>query len=564
MLISSCGRTNETATIKPNWSTDASQTQWRKNTDQRVIGSANTDGFAFYAFSQVNVDEEDLQIYDVRPDINIRAWQRWRTNGLSPEDYKQSSITSYRKKGIKFVGGSTASVVFSEEPNYENIVSRDSHGQIVNHDSMLKGLTRASLANPEFRNYLTEIAKQQIDIGVDGLFFDEVGSGYGGSSMNGNEGFDSHHLTDFNRYLCEKFSRLTGHEIQQQYLITEENELNCKHDNYSPTTNFDYRAYLANHGFLDRPLSLANPLAELWGTAVENRPNPTADNFVEHTITKYWHEIVVELRDYARRTQDKEVLITANGIYPFTDFQSVGLYPYNHDNAGEEVNYVPVIGGRLDGSVSLQRDFERLKKRSLILAGDAPVTVFLDWPTAYMDRFYSFTPQERIDYLKLYVSEAYANGLFFALPIRTSMPEDPTADELGLLDFISKLGGFFRQNKHLYIKTQASDSSISLSAKAISSTARQSGDGLYILHLVNHNYVGGIIPQRDLEVSFEVPSQYQSDVTHLTVLTHDAKSKEILPVKFHQGKYHVTIPILNSYLALVIEFNKPNTGNDDK
>jgi hypothetical protein len=64
------------------------------------------------------------------------------------------------------------------------------------------------MASEAYRQYLIGIGEIQIDGGVDGLFFDEVGGSYQGATFNGNEGFDDADVADFGGFLCAKYSDL--------------------------------------------------------------------------------------------------------------------------------------------------------------------------------------------------------------------------------------------------------------------------------------------------------------------------------------------------------------------
>ena len=86
----------------------------------------------------------------------------------------------------------------------------------------------------------------------------------------------------------------------------------------------------------------------------------------------YWQEIVVAVRNYARTKYGKDILVTSNGLFPFVDFQSVGLYDYNPDGPGPiGVDYAPLTGSDYDGTLSFMPTFASLKARSdAIMTGD--------------------------------------------------------------------------------------------------------------------------------------------------------------------------------------------------
>lgn len=546
LILSSC------VTKQEEQFADIATVDWKDGVDSRVLGKADLSDLAFYAFSQVNVDQYDPQVMQLKPDMNIRVWQRFRRHGTELSHYNQESIKSYKDASVLFVGGTTSSALFSEEDGFLENVSIDSYGKPVVHQYFDHDLSRGNLANPSYRDYLLKISKMQIDFGVDGLFFDEVNASYQGLSLDGNEGFDVFHLEAFNRYLCEVFSGLTKAEVNEKISAPVENQLDCKAKYLDPENNFNYREYLFKYDFLDRPMSKKNPLARLWGGTLINRPRPYNSNFIEHNVTQYWQEMVLSLREYARKKYNKEILITSNGIFPFVDFQSVGLYAYNKDRFGAEENYIPVVRGRLNGRVSLLDAFKRLKLDSRKVSGDAPVVVFIDWPGQYIDRFYAFTPKEREDYFRIFGSEVYAAGLFFALPLRTSMPDDPTATDLGLMKFFKHFGEYFRKHKDIYAGTVVSDYLVKTSSKSVSSSVTQLADGRYVVHLINHKYAGRIVPQQNLKVQVEIPGFGGQNAK---VISHDFD--EIKKVSFTENNQVLSadIELLDSYLAIVLDKN---------
>ena len=134
---------------------------WKDGVDSRALGKADLSGLAFYALSQVNVNEYDSQIMQLKPDMNIRVWQRFRRHGTELSHYNQESIKSYKDASVLFVGGTTSSALFSEEDDFLENVSIDSYGKPVVHQYFDHDLSRGNLANPSYRDYLLKISKMQ-------------------------------------------------------------------------------------------------------------------------------------------------------------------------------------------------------------------------------------------------------------------------------------------------------------------------------------------------------------------------------------------------------------------
>ena len=291
-----------------------------------------------------------------------------------------------------------------------------------------------------------------------------MNGGYQGAQYDGNEGFDDHDVADFGQYLCAKYGATPN--ALEGLGITAADNLDCSGPDAGST--FDYRGYIARYGATSDPLGAANPLAADWGSTVPNRPDPSRGTFVEtYPSLVYWQQIVVALRTFARERLNKEVLITANGIFPFVDFQSVGLYDWNQDGTGPRgFDWVPVVGGdftcfqdagadagacALDGTISFTPAFAALKARSKRIveaAGgtEVPLLLFLDWPTDSMSRYYALPLTQRQDYIRLYVAEAAALGMWFAVPLATTTDTD-TATALGMMDFFKQLRAYYGSHK---------------------------------------------------------------------------------------------------------------------
>jgi hypothetical protein len=523
------------------------------------------DDVTVFAFSQVPTStgtETDPQVLELAPDMSIRNWQRWRRDGFSAADYNASYVTASHAAGVRFMGGTTATAMFEDEwdttATFEDAVTRDASGAIVSHDNIVPLLHRGSLASAAYRASLVRVCELQIDAGVDGLFFDELNGDYQGAAFDGNEGFDDHHLADFNAYVLARYP--AGTDLASMFGMTADNRLRADVPAGDLTANFNYRQYLASHGWVRTPFAPENPLAAVWGLSKGNRPRPGAPTF-EDTAEPYvyFRLIVDELRAYARATAGRDIFITSNGVFPLVDFQSVGLYDFNDDgDGGAEANYVPVSGGHLAGDRSLQSTFRRLKARAQTLAPGAPVVLFIDWPGGPMDRYDSLPLAERQDYWRLYGAEAYANGLFFAFHLRTTTGE-PTATDLGMMPFFKTHAAFFRTHASLYHGVTASTTVATATAAAASAAVvanlalavtDQAMPPRRLVHVVNHNYNTAFVAQAG--VTLAVPSD--SAPAAVTLASPDAAGDIALPFTFAGGQVTVLLPSLIAYDVVAVAY----------
>jgi len=509
------------------------------------------DKVTVYAFSQSNPGDNDPQVLQLAPDIVMRAWQRWNRGGLQASDYDTAYLKACHDAGILFMGGSTATVLFADETTtrgqLEDWATRDSAGNMVLHPNGAFSYYRGSLANPRYRNYLIGIGKLQIDLGVDGLFFDEVGGDYQGSNYDGNEGFDNYHIADFAAFLASQNPPpaglggepgLDGGRFQRPW---------------RPGASFNYRTWLAQNGWSNDPFNADNPLAALWGRSGGNHPVPGAANFVDQAEPwLYWRQIVGALRTYAQEKYGRSILLTSNGIWPFADFQGNGLYDYNnYGPGGVDVDFCPLTPtGHLDGTQTFQPAFVNLRNISAQLAPGAPVVMFIDWPTDLMNRYNGLPPPERQDYWRMYAAEAYANGVFYAFHLKTTTGE-PTATQAGVMPLFQNLAAFYRAHASFYHGETPSAARATVSVPgAMITVMDQTQPNRRLVHLVNHQYNAAFIPQSNVTVTVDAPAAPSS----VTLSSPDLAQDRDVPFSWAGGTLTVTLPSLVAYDIVAISW----------
>ena len=525
------------------------------------------DNYTAFGFSQWYTSEQDTQVYVLGPDMNIRAWQKWNTTGTKASDFDFSIVSAYHNHDVTFIGGGTATVLFFDETtdsaHFLDFVTRNASNQPVTHNEISMGAYRGTMANPAYRNYVVSIMKLQIDGGVDGLFLDEAMAGYDGNAVtnyNGNEGFDDYHLKDFNVFLAQKYPNYTMTDWINNFGMTDTNYINTSQPLNDLNNNFNYREYLQVNGFANNPMSSSNKLVAEWGKIADNRADVSSDNFVAKYTILYWQDVVSELRTYARTTYNKEILITSNGLLPYVDFNSLGMYPYNTDNNGAEAEYVPVTGSNLNGAFSLQNVFKSLYQRSAVISDSAPVVLFIDWPTTWMTNYQLFSPTEKEDYWKIYTAEAYANGLFMAFNLKTSLYSgiDTTAYSEGILYFLKNYAAFYHNNALLYHQNQLLNTTVSVPSGINSDVMLQQQAGRYTVHLVNHNYVAGtgMTAQNNFTVSLAL------DSAPISAYMYSPDFADSIPISFNYSGGTITINVssLKYYDVLVLNYTPAITG----
>lgn len=509
---------------------------------------------AVYLFSQVEVHKSDPQVLEFSDAVLIRAWQKWSRSGLEARDYDFSYPAKVRQNKIAFVAGGTASVLFRSEAgeHFADWATRDAWNELVEHNYIVPGAYHGSLANPAYRQHLIAYAKTQIDGGVDGLFFDEFNAaGYSGGKtwqFNGNEGYDDYFLADFNAFLAKKHPDFGPEQWAQRYGMSADNRIRDDVPLGDLNRNFNYRKYLASHDWANYPNDPRNPLAPVWGALIGNRSQAGAQDFRARAFDHYWREIVTNLREYARQRYGKEILITSNGVFPYVDFNSFGLYEYNRDDNGKEVEWLPVVNGHLDGGRSYRRIFEQLYAYNREVAGDVPLVLFIDWPTAQMNAYYALSMSEKRDFWRIYAAEAYACGLYYALHLKTGMPREQTAQGSGVLEFLKQYARFYADHAPLYTHAKPLNTQVNTSVANITATLSASQNKT-LLHLINHNYRQGLLPQTRFQASFahaQAPSK-------VSLQSPDTDSPRPLDFKFANGQLVVEVDRLEAYDLIVIE-----------
>lgn len=524
--------------------------------DPRVYGKRDPSGLTVFGFSQEDQNlPADPQVLAISPNIVSRAWQRWDRGGVQPSDYNFDYPMQAREAGITFIGGTTATALFMDEfpaaSTFNAVAACDATGKPVLHPPMK--LYRGSLASPTYRQYIIGIGEIQIDGGVDGLFFDEPDFSHDGATPgNEDEGFDDANVADFGGFLCGKYPNYSPADWQSKYGITTADNLNCSKSAAMRGRTFNYRGYLARNGWQASPLNRSNLLAAEWGTMEEGHPEPQNGTFTgTYTSLVYWQDIVLTLRNYARKKYNKEIYITANGVFPFVDFQMIGLWGGNPDGpGGSSVNYCPHTGdGHLDGTQSLLAAFMALKQRSARIDGRVvPVAAFIDWPTDVMTDYLSLPASEKSDYWRMYVPEALAATVYLNMHLADTVG-DPTATQLGLMPLFKQMAAFYKMPAHaaLYHKTTDLPGRVTASVANVATNLTQLSDGRTVAHLINHNYSQGFQEQDGVSVSFPVAKAPRS----VTLVSPDYGADTPVAFTYSGGRVQVTVPQLVAYVAVV-------------
>ncbi|HEX4005867.1 MAG TPA: hypothetical protein VHX60_06810 [Acidobacteriaceae bacterium] len=516
-----------------------------------AYGTGNAAGWTAVAFSEDGTDDPpNSEILSLAPDMVPRAVGKWDTYGILASQYNDTYAPAAEAEGIKMIGGTTATVLFADEPNFSQVVSCDASGNPAP-NPIDPGSYRGALAAPAYQQYLISIGELQIDAGYNGIFYDEVNSSYQGANFDSDAGFDDADIADFGGFLCAKYPSLTAAQWSTQYGVTSADKLNCTLPAATRGRGFLYRQYLARNGWTTNPLTSVNPLAVEWGEIQPYSWQTSTASFVQtYPTLVYWQNVVTALRAYARQKYGKEIFITSNGPYPFVDFQTIGLWDGNQDAPDQSpVEWIPTTpSGAYDGAVSWQPALQGILKRAQSNGSqNVPVVLFIDWPDSVMSAYYSLSLTDRQNYMRMLVAESYANGLYFALPVNTSIGGDPTATQLGMMPLFQQLTNWLKAHAALYHGATQTTGTVNIATQHVMTNLVTLPDGSTVLHLVNHNYSGAFLPQTSVAVSFPVAQPPST----ITLVSPDASADTKIAFTWSNGELQVTVPQLIAYTSIV-------------
>jgi hypothetical protein len=154
---------------------------------------------------------------------------------------------------------------------------------------------------------------------------------------------------------------------------------------------------------------------------------------------------------------------------------------------------------------------------------------------------------ERQDYIRIFLAEANASGVWFSLPLSTTTDTN-SATALGMMDFFAAMRDFYRGHADLFHGAHDSTATAVVSAAGVASRLVTLDDGRTVLHLVNHNYAAGFVPQSAVTATIPVAAT----PTSVTLASPDLASDQPATFTYAGGNVTVNVGTLLSSVAVVV------------
>ncbi|MGD0092125.1 MAG: hypothetical protein ABSE73_19600 [Planctomycetota bacterium] len=460
-------------------------------------------------------------------DVLIRAWFKWRNE---PDRAKLAPLVPpAHALGALFGGGITCSALYEGENGLTqaqvlDMATRGPDGQLV--DAWGEARCRhGSLSSPAYREYLLSWCRRQIDAGADYLFMDEHTA-----ALQPNEGFDDYSMRDFRDFLARRYVTGKGWARDDQrwhdvLRIDFSDRAVCPNGTLD---SFDGRAWLAKQGLTSSPHGDKNPLAPDWHAFRQERDD------------QEWKWLTDAIHAYGR-TKDRQVLISANGLAHYVDFQVLGVW-----------DSWRVKDGAVDLAENQIQEWAATVQAGWALAGrKVPVVYFHDWGFGGFP-WMQVTPADRRLWMRVRGAEIYAAGGFFAFPVHGPFNNDASRD--GTLREVARQAAFYQRNKALYLNTRLIGFEPLTASGPLLSLAlwRRDDPPALLLHAVNRQVKDGK-PARRQDLAIQLPTV--SIPKSVRIVSPDWEGERPGRAVGAGPTVTVSIPELDAYAVALLDYD---------
>ena len=321
-----------------------------------------------------------------------------------------------RQRKITFCTMITSSAIYPQAVppgKVEQWASRDAHGRVIPTNTWHQGC----LNNPEFRAFTRDIGRAVIDAGADGIHYDESYSRW--FWMRPIPCFCDHCCEQLRKWLASHF---TADQLRQRWGIKD-------------VSTFDYRRYLAEHGWADEPWR--SPLHPQWWLMQLNTTARWEKWIVEdnkrYARERYGREIVTNANQYMMATLSAAVAMESR-IYDFVNI-GTGLSLHYRDRQG--AGHVPIS----PAEASLIPTYRMARAAT----PDKPVVVFLDIQQ-HPENLAALPQRDEGLYMQWLTAEAHLSGCYFALHYRFGNYEGPYQPQAKAGQFVKAHAAWYRDS----------------------------------------------------------------------------------------------------------------------
>ncbi|MCX7598698.1 MAG: beta-galactosidase, partial [Armatimonadetes bacterium] len=320
-------------------------------------------------------------------------------------------------RGITFCTMITSSAIY---PNIvppgklEEWASRDAAGHVIPTASWNQGC----LNNPGYRAFVRDIGRAVIDGGADGIHYDESYSRW--FWMRPIPCFCDACCAELRSWLRERYSEAT---LRERWGI----------DNIQ---TFDYRGYLAEHGWADEPWR--SPLHDDWWL------------MQLHSTLRWEKWIVDDNKAYARQRYGRDLVTNANQ-FMITTLSAVitaesQIYDFVNVGTGLIIDYRDGAAPRWLRISPAEASFIPLYRMGRAHAPDKPVVVFLDIQE-HPEHLAALPPRQEGLYMQWLFAEAHLSSCYFAGHHRFSFYEAPLEPQVAAGQFFKRHAGWYKGSR---------------------------------------------------------------------------------------------------------------------
>jgi hypothetical protein len=378
---------------------------WGKETSRKTLD--------FLKEIKADIAYRILSTYGESVDATMERWTRFNAEWFIQECHKNNI------KAMPVISTSILESEFFNSSFIQSAATRNTTGHIILHYQANVGnyYHHGCLNHASWREHIFQAAKLAVDLGADGIEFDEPTHWWWAGECYADEC-----IGQFKTYLQTKY---TSEELQRKFRIND-------------IITFNYRSYLASKG-----LTNVDEFQRLQGNDALGREYYV---FELISLAEHFKELTERIKDYAKQKYGKDLMIVAN------------QYEMHNANLANcpQVDFFSIGSGLKIWYWSIDRQF--LTKDGLPYYTASPLVLLAraidsrKQAVIFLDNDYISTHLTPT-LAQILIGEAYAFGGYYNLPYYSGTvgsaavygPKDALRD---YASFIGNYGEFFQQSIH--------------------------------------------------------------------------------------------------------------------